>query len=251
MVSTTLDSRILPSRVTKGRASAFAVVPTRRRSFCKSRTDRPNPPLAGRSAKGDNCSWPPLRPEAPGRRLRRNSPTGRPPYCERGPTKRCRQRRLDRCLSRRLAGRPRDPASPARGRRRSQPGERRRQRGDPTVCCAGRTPLEIAEGWASTDVEAELRRRAGAEEGRSSALHVRRGQAMPTRSFSRSVRSAPPGPNTSIKRAIERLLSCVADNWRREAARPAASSSEQRDWSIADAISRLVEAANTAQSDPS
>ena len=29
----------------------------------------------------------------------------------------------------------------------------------------GRRPLEIAQGWAATDVEAELRRRAGAEEG--------------------------------------------------------------------------------------
>jgi ankyrin repeat protein len=37
---------------------------------------------------------------------------------------------------------------------------------DPRVVnSAGRTPLEIAEGWIATDVEAELRRRAGAEEG--------------------------------------------------------------------------------------
>ncbi|MEA2900806.1 MAG: uncharacterized protein QOH36_693 [Actinomycetota bacterium] len=37
---------------------------------------------------------------------------------------------------------------------------------DPRVAnSAGRTPLEIAEGWASTDVEAELRRRAGTEDG--------------------------------------------------------------------------------------
>lgn len=39
---------------------------------------------------------------------------------------------------------------------------------------AGRRPLEIAEGWAASDVEAELRRRAGAEEGQE--IHCSRVQ---------------------------------------------------------------------------